>query len=183
MGANWGAARLIAPVENYTAERWRQHFADHPDSFLQVLGDTYRIFKSEEAKRNGTANPQGGRRKTTIDGNMTELWSLVTPTFSMEAFPEAFAAVQGDRSLRQVALYSGVQASSLVRYLGRSSRARLATGRRDKPGRYDLERIAKAVDVHPAYFREWRELVITEYLASVLANSPNLSVSLLKAMS
>jgi hypothetical protein len=82
-----------------------------------------------------------------------------------------------------VALYSGVQASSLVRYLGRSSRARLATGRRDKPGRYDLERIAKAVDVHPAYFREWRELVITEYLASVLANSPNLSVSLLKAMS
>lgn len=183
MAADWGAARLIAPVESFTSERWRQHWEDHPDTFLQVLGDIYRVYKSEEAKRNGTANPQGGRRKTTINGNMAELWSLVTPTFSMEPFPEAFAALQGKRSLRQIARAAGMQPSSLVRYLGRSSAARLATGRRDRPGRYELEQIARALDVHPAYFREWRELVIAEYLAGVLATKPNLSISLLKAMS
>lgn len=177
MAANWGAARLIAPVENYNAERWREHFTDHQDTFLQVLGDIYRIYKSEEAKANGTANPQGGRRKTTINGNMSELWSLVTPTFSMDPFPEAFEAKRGQRSLRQVAMRSGVQASSLVRYLGRDPK------RREQPDRYDLERIAKALDVHPAYFREWRELTIAEHLAAVLAGRPNLSIALLKAIS
>lgn len=176
MTADWSAARLIAPVDEYTSAQWREHWLDHPDAFLQVLGDIYRIYKSEEAKRNGTANPQGGRRKTTIDGNVSELWELVTPQFSTEDFPAAFAAIQGKRSLRQVALRAGMTASSLVRYLGRGSR-------HDTPGRYDYERIAKALDVHPAYFREWRELVVCEHLAALLVTKPNLSISLLKAIS
>lgn len=177
MAANWQSARLIAPVENYTADEWRKYWADNPDSFLQVLGDIYRIYKSEQSKRNGTANPQGGRRKTTIDGNMSELWGLVTPTFSMDPFPQAFAAVQGDRSLRQLAAESGVPAPSIHRFLGRDPKRRMT------PNRYDLERLSKALDVHPAYFREWREFVIAEHLASVLATRPNLSISLLKAIS
>lgn len=176
MAANWKQARLIAPVEHYGEERWREHWEGHPDSFLQVLGDVYRIYKSEEAKRNGTANPQGGRRKTTIDGNMTELWALVTPTFSMESFPKAFEALQGERSLQGIAAAAGMNRGNLHRYLGRGDR-------RAVPGRYDLERIAKALDVHPAFFREWREFVLCEYLAGALATQPNLSITLLKAIS
>lgn len=176
MSADWKAARLIAPVEEYGSEQWRTHWQDNPDAFLQVLGDVYRIYKSEEAKANGTANPQGGRRKTTIDGNIAELWSLVTPTFSMDAFPEAFRAAQGKRSLRQVAMRSGLSPSSIVRFLKHTKTKRT-------PDRYDIERIAKALDVHPAYFREWREMVVSEFLMGVLVAKPNLSISLLKAIS
>lgn len=176
MAADWKAARLIAPVERYESQEWREHWEEHPENFLRMLGDIYRIYKSEEARRNGTANPQGGRRKTTIDGNMAELWSLVTPTFSMEPFPEAFKAQQGTRSFRQVAMRSGMSASTLVRFVGHAKDKRT-------PDRYDLERIAKALDVHPAYFREWREMVVTEFLSNVLASRPNLSVALLKAIS
>lgn len=177
MGADWKAARLIAPVDEYSSEQWREHWLSHPEGFLQVLGDMYRVYKSEEAKRNGTANPQGGRRKTTIDGNAAELWKLVTPEFSTEAFPQAFVAAQGTRSIRQIAMRSGVQASSIVRFLGRSK------GRNDSPSRYDLERLAKALDVHPAYFREWRELVVAEFITRLMAEKPHLSISLLKAIS
>lgn len=176
MSADWAAARLIAPVEDYSSDQWREHWTDHPDTFLQVLGDIYRVYKSEEAKRNGTANPQGGRRKTSIDGNVAELWSLVTPQFSTDPFPQAFAAVQGKRSLRQVASRCGMAHTTLVRFLGRGQRSMV-------PSRFDLERIARALDVHPAYFREWREAVVCDYLAAVLAARPNLSISLLKAIS
>jgi hypothetical protein len=176
MGADWKAARLIAPVEDYSSAEWREHWHEHPETFLQVLGDIYRIYKSEEAKRLGTANPRGGRRRTTIDGNASELWGLVTPSFSMEPFPEAFNALQGTRSLRQVAMRAGMSASSIVRYTDRAKDKRT-------PDRYDLERIAKALDVHPAHFREWRELVVMEFLTGVLTAKPNLSIALLKAIS
>jgi hypothetical protein len=176
VGADWQAARLIAPVEQYDSAEWRDHWEANPETFLQVLGDIYRIHKSEEARRNGTANPQGGRRKATIDGNAAELWSLVTPTFSMEPFPEAFKAQLGDRSLRQVAMRAKMSPSSIVRFIGTAKDKRT-------PDRYDIERIAKALDVHPAYFREWREMVITGFLSNVLASKPNLSITLLKAIS
>lgn len=175
MSANWQAAKLIAPVEHYDAAQWREHWQDNPDSFLQVLGDVYRIYKSEEAKRNGTANPQGGRRKTTIDGNITELWALVTPVFSVEAFPQAFEAIRNGRSLRQLAIRAGMSKSMVHRYTGVKPAA--------TPDRYDIERLSKALDVHPAYFREWREMVVTDLLTSIFLAKPNLSITLLKVLS
>lgn len=176
MGADWSAARLVAPVEEYDSDRWRQHWIEHPDDFLQVLGDMYRVYKSEEAKRNGTANPQGGRRRATIDGNAAELWSLVTPRFSIDPFPEAFAEIRGNRSIRQIAMRAGLVHTSLLRYLGRG-KERLC------PTRHEYECIAKALDVHPAYFREWRELVIADFITRLLAERPNMSITLLKAIS
>lgn len=173
MSANWQAAKLIAPVEHYDSGQWREHWTANPDSFLQVLGDMYRIYKSEEAKKNGTANPQGGRRKTTIDGNVTELWALVTPVFSVEAFPVAFEALRNGRSLRQIAIRATLSKSMVHRFLSGTH----------TPDRYDIERLSKALDVHPAYFREWREMVVTDLLTSILVAKPNLSISLLKAIS
>jgi hypothetical protein len=173
MGADWGRARVIAPVQDYSTGEWVEYWNEHPDVFTQVLGDVYRVYKSEERRKLGTANPKGGRRKSTIDGNLDELWRILTPRFSVDPFPVAFAELLGKRSLRQVELHTGVRHASLSRW---------ATGKRE-PEVEVLEALAKYFDVHPAYFLEWRVAKIQGLVATVLASRPNLSITLLKALS
>jgi hypothetical protein len=55
-------------------------------------------------------------------------------------------------------------------------------GRQRPVTRYDLEAIAKAGNVHPAYFVEWRLLVVQDLIAEVFATQPNLSISLLRGL-
>lgn len=172
-GARWGEARALNPAGEYGDDEWRQHFTDHPDVLMQVLGDVFRIYKGEEQKRNGTANPQGGRRKSHINGSLDELWAIVTPRFAVVPFPEAFKELQGKRTLRAFALKAGMDHRDLSRKL----RGKVPITR------YDLERMAKCLDVHPAYFAEWRTMMVTDALTHVLTSSPHLSIRALRALS
>lgn len=172
-GARWEEARLLCPAGEYTAPEWRQHYADHPDDLMQILGDIFRVYKSEERKRNGQGNPQGGRRKAQIDGSLDELWEIITPKFSDKPIAEAFKDVVGKRSVRAVAMKMGTSHQLLLRKLN---------GTRPLY-REDIEDLAKAVDVHPAYFIEWRVMVVQELVAHVMTTNPNLSIRLLKGLS
>ena len=173
--ANWGKARTLYPSAQYAArDEWSEYFRDHPEALAQMLGDLYRVYKSEEEKRKGTSNPLGGRRKAHINGNLDELWSIITPRFSNDPFPVAVKALIGQESLRSFASRAGMDHRRI---------AKLMLAREDsKLDRFDLERIAKAGDVHPAYFLEWRVMTVTELLASVFAASPHLSITALKSL-
>jgi len=56
-------------------------------------------------------------------------------------------------------------------------------GRRQRTAtRYDLEVIAKAGGVHPAYFMEWRLLIVQGLVSDVFAAQPNLSITMLRSL-
>ncbi len=173
--ADWASARTLCPVEDYRSSQWREHYRANPDVLTTMLGDIYRVFKSEEAKRNGTSNPQGGRRKAHIDGNLEELWQIITPRFSVAPFACALEEVRAGRSYGQIAARAGMD------------RRRLSGLRAGKEttvlSRADLEAVAHAVDVHPAFFVEWRLMAIQDLLAEVFTTSPHLSIMALKGLS
>lgn len=172
-GANWTEARMLCPAGEYTSEDWHRHYEEHPDVLLQVLGDVFRVYKSEERKRNGTANPQGGRRKSQIDGSLEELWQIISPRYADRPFREAAKDLIGTRSIRAFAAKAGMTHVDLARKLRDD---------RYPPTRFDMERIANAGGVHPAYFVEWRTSVLQDLIARVFTASPHLSITLLKAL-
>lgn len=173
MAARWDRARLLCPAGEYTSQDWRDHHADHPDDLMQILGDVFRVYKSEERKRNGNGNPQGGRRKAQIDGSLDELWHIMTPRFSMDPFPQAYAELAGERSLRAYAMKAGMTPQDLSKKL----KGKIPLYRDD------LEKLAKAGDVHPAFFVEWRLMVIQELISHIVQTSPHLSIAILRGLS
>lgn len=163
---------MLCPSGEYSSDEWRKHYADHPDVLAQMLGDIFRVHKAEERKKAGLGNPQGGRRKSQIDGHIDDLLAIISPRLSCQPFAQAYAELAGKRTLRAVALKAGMPHQDLSRKLKGQQ----------PPTRYDLERLANAFDVHPAYFVEWRSFILQELLDVVLAANPNLSISLLRAL-
>jgi hypothetical protein len=178
--ANWAKARTLCPPEEYGSQEWLAHYSENPEALTQMLGDLFRVYKSEEEKRNGTANPSGGRRKSYINGNMDELWAIITPRFSTKPFHEAFEDLKGPRTMRQFALRAGMDHRVIHRMLQHS--AGTLKGRQRPATRYDLEVIAKAGGVHPAYFLEWRLMVVQDLVTQVFVQQPNLSISVLRSL-
>lgn len=178
--ANWAKARTLCPPEEYGSREWVAHYAANPETLTQMLGDLYRVYKSEEDKRNGTANPAGGRRKSHINGNLEELWAIITPKFSCQPFHVAFEELKGQRSLRAFALKAGIDFRDLSRMV--ASSAGTLKGRQRPVTRHDLEAIARAGGVHPAYFLEWRLMVVQGLIAEAVAAQPNLSIALLRGL-
>lgn len=164
---------LLAPAPEYTSEEWRNHYKDHPDVVLDMLGGIFRVYRAQEQKRAGKGNPSGGRRKRAVEGSIDELFSIITPRLSMEPFPQAYAELfPSPRTLRQVAMRSGIPHQALSCKL-----------RGTRPvTRSDLERLAQVADVHPAYFREWRAMALTDMVTSVFEAHPNLSVTMLRKL-
>jgi transcriptional regulator with XRE-family HTH domain len=97
---------------------------------------------------------------------------MITPRFAMVPFPEAVRELMGTQSLRAFAAKVPMDHRELSRLMRGVS----------KLDCYVLERIAKAGDVTPAFFMEWRTLRICEVLSGLFAAQPNLSVQALKAM-
>lgn len=173
--ADWDSARSLCPPGEYGSTQWVSYYREHPDILTTMLGDLYRVFKSEESKRKGTSNPQGGRRRAHIDGNLDELWSIITPRFALVPFPAAVEQLRGARSFSQIAQRAGMdrrRLSGLIKGLATTVL-----------GRDDLERVAKALDVHPAYFVEWRVAIFQELLVEVFTTCPHLSITAIKELS
>lgn len=169
-GAEWGTARSLCPSDEYSTTDWHAHFTDQPDVLLQMLGDVFRVYKSEQRKAAGTSNPQGGRRRNHIEGSLDELLEIVQPKFSVKPFREALQDLLGDRSLNWLA----TKANQHPRVFRRK-----ISGQRPL-SRWDLEVIAKALGVHPAYFLEWRVEVVAKMVTDVLVAHPNRSIGFLK---
>jgi hypothetical protein len=172
-GDDFRAHAMFPTTKMTDADGWVPFFDGRPDALHTLIGDIYRIVKAHEPAVRKT-----GRRPRSINGNMQELWEMISPRFSQEPFAEAVKELMGTTSLRAFAAKIPMAHYSLTR---------LMTGERaivkvnDPKGSMALlESIAKAGKVHPSYFCEWRELYVWSVLQEVLTAKPNLSISLVK---
>jgi hypothetical protein len=178
--AQWEQARTLYPSAEYGSRTWVDFFEAYPDVLTKLLGDVYRVYKAEQAKKVGSGNPAGGRRRSQVNGNLDELWSILTPRYSMEPFSISCKELMGEQSLRAFAARCGMDHRELSRYLrGTSGRE---TSNRYTPEVYWLERIALAADVHPAYFVEWRVATLVGILSDAMAKQPELSITAIKSL-
>lgn len=170
--AQWEQARTLYPSAEYGSGVWVDFFEAYPDVLTKLLGDVYRVYKAEQAKKVGAGNPAGGRRRSQVNGNLDELWAILTPRFSMEPFSIAARELIGAESLRAFAMRCGMDHRELSRLLRGVSR----------PTVFWLECIARAADVHPAYFVEWRVATLVGILSEAMAKQPALSITAIKSL-
>jgi hypothetical protein len=175
--ADWERAAEMYPVTQYTGDKafWTFFFEQRPDVLHQLLGDLYLITKVHEK-----AERRGGRRARMVNGNLDELWGMLTPRYANVGFGDAVRELMGDASLRQFAARIPMHHHSL---------ARLMNGERQVVNPHDaegsmrlLESVARAGGVHPAYFAEWRELYVLHALHEVFTAHPNLSIGVVKKL-
>lgn len=143
---------------------WVELFDRAPQVMHAILGDIFRETKAEREREEGRARM--GRRPGVVNGSLNELYDMITPRYAMEPFPISVRELIGTTSLRGFAMRAAMSHSVL---------SRLITG--EIPlSKYRLESLAKAGRVAPAFFMEYRELIIVEAVQALLRNRPNVSV-------
>ena len=158
------------PSVKHGVDEWMEFFDGRPDVLHQILGDIYVVTKFDDAKREGRG--RDGRRTMPRDANLTELWDMITPRYSMEPFAVAFAELQGDRSLRAMAIRVGMDHRELSRLLRGQQALTL----------YVLDQIATKCRVSPGFFLEWRIMYVQQVLGEIMVQKPNLSIGVVKRL-
>ena len=167
-GAQWENATSQFPSVKQDEHAWVQFFDRRPDVMLSILGDIYRETKAEELRESGRAPT--GRRPKAINGNLDDLYKMITPQYSVEPFGEAVKELIGTRSLRAFAAKVPMNHHTLTR---------LMRGDLKLEG-WRMEQIAAAAKVNPHFFREYREIQLLDAIGKYLAARPNVSIQLTK---
>lgn len=170
--ADYSYARAQYPeIDKLDADDWSDFFKERPDVLNRLLGEIYIITKTQES-----THKKSGRRTRYINGNLDELWNMIAPRYSVEPFADAVRELMGKQSLRAFAAKIPMHHHSL---------SRLMRGERQIVNPNDpissmgtLEQIAKAGNVHPAFFSEWRSLYVAHAVISVMQENPNLSIGI-----
>lgn len=171
--ADYDRARSSYPeIDKLAAQDWVEFFQANPDVFHRLLGEVYIITKTRDA-----VGKKSGRRSRYINGNLDELWSLLSPRYATVPFSAAVREIMGRESLRSFASRIPMHHHSLTRLM-RGERQVVNNGDPVSSMRL-LERIARAGGVHPAFFAEWRTLYVTHAIGAVLQENPNVSISLM----
>jgi hypothetical protein len=144
---------------------WETYLDEHPDVLHRLLADVFQA-------------TYGVERPPTLD----ELWDLVaTPEFSVKPFGEALMEALGGRSVRSLSVQIGIHPSALHRFI---TGEREIVSVRDPIGSMrQLEAVARALRVHPAYFAEWRRLWLMSLLDAAFTAQPALSIGVWKRFS
>lgn len=148
---------------------WRGALQQDPEIMHRLLGDLWNAAQA--------AKGQTRVSMPTVD----EVFRLVIPRYSNEAFPAALKEALDKRSVRWLAGRLHLHHGTVNRW---------ATGQRDIVNMHDPEgsmaqiaAIAKECGVHPAFFAEWRRLWILLLLDDAFSFHPNLSIGVWKKFS
>lgn len=175
--ADYVGARLKYPaIDSLTATDWVQIFHDRPDLLHKLLGDIYAITKAQQGETR-----KSGRRAKHINGSLDELWDMLSPRYSTEPFGSALKELIGTQSLRAFAAKIPMHHQSLIRLM--NGERRIVMPQSPAASLATLERIAKVANVHPAYFMEWRELVLLNAFQQALRANPSASITMTSALS
>lgn len=154
-----------------SVDEWIALFDRAPHVMHQILGDIFRETRAEEERLHGKARI--GRRPKNIEGSLDELWEMITPQYSSEPFATAVKElIEKSPSLRAFALKAKMNHPTLLRLMSGEM----------KLDRHRLEQIAKAGGVHPAFFMEYREMIVVEAITTVFARKPNYSIAAYKEL-
>ena len=137
---------------------WRTYLSQNPDVLHQLLGDLYQ------------ATHQASSKPPTLE----DLWDLVAPRFTNEPFGEAVKGLLAGRSVRWLAGEIHLHHVPLSRVL--NGERDVVSIRDPKGSMARIEVIARALNVHPSYFAEWRRLWVMTLLDEAFEELPHLSV-------
>lgn len=167
-GADWENATAQFPSVKQGVDEWVAFFDRRPDVMLQILGDIYRETKAEELRESGHAPT--GRRPKAINGNLDDLYRMITPQYSVEPFGVAMKELIGARSLRAFAAKVPMNHHTLTRLMRGDLKLEM----------WRMELIAAAAKVNPHFFREYREAQLLDAISRYLTARPNVSIQLTK---
>ena len=152
---------MVPADQSIDEEFWREAFTENPDVMYRLLGDVYRITS------NADSTP-----------SLDELKAILEPQYAQRPFTEAVVELLDGRSVRWLAQRMGMHHRVIQRFM---------TGERsilmvhDPQGSlFRLQQFAKALGVHPAYFREWRRLWILVTVDMAFELEPDLTVQFIE---
>lgn len=157
----WSERRKLIVEHFPSVERldWVEVFRQDPSIMGRIINDILRLDAAEPGKP--------GKRPGLARGDVEQrLEKLFGSRFSDRPFPKAFKSLIGDRSIRHVASKTG---------LNRNTVHRLLKGEQI-PDEYEMEEIAKAFDINPAYFAEYRLAYVVGFIYSRLAVNPEATI-------
>lgn len=167
------ARRQLGPVDQLAEVRrqypgvlehdWHDILADDR-IFGRVLTDICKIGWAP-AQRRGT---RAELDYATFIERLRALAAMRRGEFSTLPFHEAFALLADGRSVRHLATKTGMP---------RTSVHRLLSGEHD-PAAEEMERVARAFDVSPMFFVEYRTAAVLATMAEHLLRSPEATVGL-----
>lgn len=167
--ADFDNARRYFPTRS--VDEWVALFDRAPHVMHNILGDIFREARAEAEREAGKARI--GRRPKAINGSLEELQALITPQYSLEPFAQAVKPlIDRAPSLRAFAARVPMNHHTLTRMI----RGELALER------WRLEAIARAAKVQPAYFMEYREILIVEAVGAYMRARPNASITVHKQL-
>lgn len=157
-----GWAEVIAEHElvarSGDQEFWRKYLTENPDVLHQLLADLFQVT----------------RGATTTPPTLDDLWGLVAPRFTNEPFGVAVKELLAGRSVRWLANEVHIHNAPLVRLL--NGERDVVSVRDPKGSMARIEAIARALQVHPSYFAEWRRLWVMTLLDYAFEEHPHLSI-------
>jgi hypothetical protein len=166
-GADFGNARKYFRLPSQDDWVWRMK-AD-PSVFCGILSDIFRETRAEKERRAGQARI--GRRPNVIEGSLGELWEMITPRYAVEPFPAAVRTLMGDLTVDEFCRLTTIT---------RDRFTAMCAGEGVEMWR--LEAIARALDVSPAFFLEWRQSYVLTLVEELLVAQPGLSIRYAKAL-
>lgn len=166
--ANLDRAKAMFPAPS--DEDLVNYLGKRTDVLHAMLGDIYIVTTYDNLKKAG--NGRDGRRTMPSNANLPDLWDMITPRYSQHPFGLAVKELIGERSLRQFAGKVPMDHRELSRMIRGASSV--------TP--YVMEQIAKAANVQPSFFLEYRIGYVQTMLAEVMAAKPNLSVQVFRRL-
>lgn len=150
-----------------TAHQWLQRFTETPGALYELLRQLYQEVEAENEREDGVE--RRGRRPSPAGGTMQAIQDMVFPAYAEVPFTQAIRPYLKP-SQNALALRAGIN---------RGTFARILQGR-EPLDKAKLELIAKAARVSPAYFHEYRLIVLHEEFEKVM--SPRTSIAAYKSI-
>ncbi len=149
---------------------WLARMQADPGVYAAILSDIFREARAEAQRLAGQARI--GRRPKVIEGSLSEVWEMITPQYSNEPFAKSVKALMGDMSVEEFCEITTISRKRLTE---------MCNGKGVEMWR--LEAIARAMDVSPAYFLEWRTSYVLTLIEELLTLQPGLSIRYARAFS
>lgn len=148
-----------------TPEQWRELLVDVPGSLGAVLQEVFASHDADQAARRANLRKPPPRRTA------QDVHALVFPQYSVEPFAKAVQPLLKP-SMRAIAQRADMSPGFL---------SQLIAGARALDV-YKLQRIAAACRVSPAYFLEYRQMMVLEAISSRIAQSPEAGIAAYRAV-
>lgn len=164
--ANWERAKEKFPSHQKGVDHWEAFFDVRPGVMYSMLGDIAKVYTATD-----DASRRVGRRPGVMM-SLDDLERIISPRYAVEPLSESLPALIAGRSRRAFAARVPCHHSTLQRFIDGSL----------TPNRSQLEALARAGRVGPAYFAEWRLMFAMEALAAVYDKHPTMSIAAYKLL-